>query len=137
MSSVQPESCEGYAIRKIGAMEALLNELHLRDCPECFRRADDVFFDHNGFRFCLDDLGSLKLDHPAQEHLEYNDKLDAYLFGRLSDFHKEDVEMHCRLCRKCRRMVAHARKEMRDRDVRVNEAVVSLRPHLGFSRQST
>ena len=134
---VSMKQCEGYAIRKIGAMEALLIELHRRDCPECFRRADDVFFDHNGFRFCLEDLGSLKLDHPAQEHLENDDRLDAYLTGRISDFHREDVELHCRMCRKCRRMVAREQKLLRVRDVRVSEPSVSWKSYERFSQPRT
>ena len=134
---VSIKQCEGLAIRKIGGMEALLIELHLRDCLECFRRADDAFFEHNGFRFCLEDLGSFRLDHPAQEHLEYNDKLDAYLTGRLSDFHKEDMEMHCRLCRKCRQMVARAQKELRVRHVRVKAPAITWKPSLGLSSQGS
>ena len=124
-SHVSIKQCEGYAVRKTGAMEALLIELHLKDCPECFRRADDLFFKHNGFRFCLEDLGSFKLDHPAQDHLENDDRLDAYLTGRISDFHKEDVELHCRMCRRCRRMVARKQKASGVRGVRVNDLVDS------------
>jgi hypothetical protein len=118
-------------------MAALLIELHLKDCPECFRRADDLFFKHNGFRLRLDDLGSFKLDHPAQDHLANDDRLDAYLTGRISDFHKEDVELHCRMCRKCRRMVARGQKVLSVRDVRVNDAAVSLKPTVGFSQPAT
>ena len=97
--------------------------------------ADDVFYDHNGFRFSLEEIASLKITHPAEKHLEYNDKLSAYLAGRISDLHREDVELHSRICGKCRRMVARAQEGLRNNEHVSPRRAGLWEPFVGRSRR--
>ena len=97
--------------QKPGALEALLIELHHRDCQECFQ-GPTICFSNIIDSDSILKIWVVRLDHPYKNIWRMMTGLMLTDSGLAVSTRRmlTDDELHCRMCRKCGRMVTRKQR---------------------------
>ncbi|MBA3438663.1 MAG: zf-HC2 domain-containing protein [Pyrinomonadaceae bacterium] len=98
------------AAHELAALETLQLKAHLHGCRECFRVFSDLYEQYNGFAPSVEDLSYSPLRSMAERHIKYDNKLTAFLTGKLADWHRAEVEHHLAVCSECAEKVVEIRQ---------------------------